>query len=84
MAAAKKTRVSDLRVVIAEQAVGLEEIAALNGVSWHTVQAWTAGKVPRGAPPFPAEVKVIGKVTRVYCADEVAAWIAEHSGRRTS
>ena len=73
-----------MRDLIAAQAVGVDEIATRNGRSIHTVLSWTQGRVPKGAPPFPSEVKLAGKKVRVYCADEVDAWISRHAARKES
>lgn len=71
-----------LREVIAAEAVGLDDLADLTGVSVHTLTLWARGGVPIGAPAFPPPVKSIGKA-RVYCRSEAVAWIdANRSPRK--
>ena len=78
---AKRTTVDDLRQVIAAEAVGLDDLAELTGVSVHTLTLWARGGVPIGAPSFPLPVKSIGKA-RVYCRTEAVAWVDAHRAPR--
>ena len=75
------SELDDLRAMIVDQVVGLSEIAERFGPAEGTVQSWTRGAVPRGAPPFPTEAKTVGKV-RLWCADEVAEWISAYAHGR--
>ena len=77
--ATKRPTVTDTRAVIAQQAIGVDEIAERHSRSIYTVISWTYGRVNLGSPAFPQPVKRIGKA-RVWCADEVADWIAKHGG----
>jgi hypothetical protein len=75
---AKKMSIPELRALIADQAIGVDEIATRFDVGRDTVQVWSRGLVPKGAPPFPPEVKANGRA-RLWCTDEVAAWIGQYA-----
>ncbi len=79
MASGKRPTVSEMRAIVAEQTVGIEEIASHFERSINTVKAWTYGRTNVGAPPFPPPATRVG-TTRIWCKDEVAEWIAKWGG----
>lgn len=74
LVAGKKIQVSDLRALIEAEAVSIEELSVSVGRSFHSLLAFTQGRVPKGADPWPTEVKMIGR-SRLYCRSECTAWL---------
>jgi hypothetical protein len=75
--AGKKNQVSDIRALVADQVLGVEDIADRYGPGISTVRMWIKGAVPAGAPPFPLPATRSGK-THLYVAAEVGPWIEAH------
>lgn len=71
-------QVSELRSLIEDEVLDIDDIVAKYGVSVSGLNMWTRGAVPHGAPPFPAPVKVAGKRLRLYLDAEVGPWITAH------
>ena len=72
--AGKKTQVSDVLALLHEQVLSADDITERYGCSLGTLNTWTRGAVPAGAPPFPPAFKVVG-TTRLFADVEVGPWI---------